>query len=210
MPKAKAAAQKALELDDSLAAAYSSLAMILHRYEWDWRGAEQNYLKAIELNPNNARPHLWYAWLMMTVGRREEAQDQIKHAEEVTRRIDPLGLVDIRATMAKSLYLARQYDRAIKECHRAFELDPHYFLPHLVLGRSYVQKRMYAQAIRVFEKFVSLSGDNLLFAGALGHAYAISGRKAKALQTLEKLKELRKQRYVPAVYLAVIYVCRAA
>jgi len=111
MPKAKAAALKALEIDDSLAEAYASLALVLHRYDWDWKGAEENYKRAIHLNPNNARPHLWYGWLLKTAGRREEALAELKEAEEVTKRIDPLGLVDIRASVANSLYLAQQYDR---------------------------------------------------------------------------------------------------
>jgi TolB-like protein/Flp pilus assembly protein TadD len=205
MPKAKAAALKALEIDGSLAEAYSSLALVLHRYDWDWKGAEENYKRAIQLNPNNARPHLWYGWLLKTAGRREEALAELKEAEEVTKRIDPLGLVDIRASVANSLYLAQQYDRAIAECHRASELNPDYFLLHYVLGRAYAQKRMYAQSIRVLEGAVDSHRGNLVLVMALGHTYAVSGRKAKALKLIEDLKMQRKQRYVPAIYLAAIY-----
>lgn len=205
MPKAKAAALKALEIDDSLAEAYSSLAMILHRYDWDWRSAEQNYKRAIELNPNNARPHLWYSWLLMSEGRREEALVELKEAEEVAKQIDPLGLVDIRATLANSLYMARQYDRAIEECRKACELNPNYFLLHYVLGRSYAQKGMHARAVRVLEKAVGSRRDNLLLVAALGHTYAVSGRKAKALSIIEELQEVRKKRYIPAPYIAGIY-----
>lgn len=205
MPKAKAAALKALEIDDSLAEAYSSLAMILHRYDWDWRSAERNYRRAIELNPNNARPHLWYSWLLMSEGRREEALVELKEAEEVTKKIDPLGLVDIRATLANSLYMARQYDRAIEECRKAYELNPNYFLLHYVLGRSYAQKGMHAQAVRVLEKAVGSRRDNLLLVAALGNTYAVSGRRAKALSIIEELKELRKKRHIPAAYIAGIY-----
>jgi TolB-like protein/Flp pilus assembly protein TadD len=205
MPKAKAAALKALEIDDSLAEAYSSLALVLHRYDWNWQAAEENYKRAIQLNPNNARPHLWYGWLLKTAGRREEALAELKEAEEVTRRIDPLGLVDIRASVANSLYLAQQYDRAIEECRRASNLNPDYFLLHYVLGRAYAQKRMYAQSIRVLEEAVSSHRGNLVLVMALGHAYAVSGRKVKALKVLEDLKAQRKQRYIPAIYLAAIY-----
>jgi TolB-like protein/Tfp pilus assembly protein PilF len=205
MPKAKAMAQKALEIDSSLAEAYSSLAMVLHRYDWDWHGAEQNYRRAIELNPNSTRAHLWYAWLLMTMGRPDEGLNEIKEAEEVTRRIDPLGLVDIRATLAESFYVAQQYDRAIEECRRAFELNPNYFLLHYVLGRSYVQKRMYAPAISLFERAVKSGGDNLLLIAALGHTYGVSGHRAKALKNLEALKEIKKRRHVPMIYFACIY-----
>ena len=204
MPKAKAAALKALEIDDTLAEAYSSLAMILHRYEWDWEGAEQNYRRAIHLNPNNARPHLWYSWLLLAAGRSEEALLELKEAEEVTKRIDPLGLVDIRATLANSMYLGQQYDRAIDACLTAYELNPNYFLLHYVLGRSYAQKRMYAQSIRVLEGAVGSCTGNLLLVATLGNTYALSGHKAKALKVLEELKELRKQRYIPGIYFAAI------
>lgn len=205
MPKAKAAAQKALEIDDQLAEAYSSLALVLHRYDWDWPAAEQNYHRAIELNPNNARPHLWYAWLLMALDRRREALNEIKEAEEVTRKIDPLGLVDIRATRAESLYLARQYDPAIGECRVGLELNPDYFLLHFVLGRCHVLKRKHASGIRVFERAVRSAKDNLLLVTSLIHSYAASGRRSKALKALEEFKKTGKWRYVPAIYFACIY-----
>ncbi len=205
MPKAKAMAQKALEIDDSLAEAYSSLALVLHRYEWDWPGAEQNYKRAIEMNPNSSRAHLWYAWLLLNMGRAEEGLKEIKEAEEVTRRIDPLGLVDIRATMAEGLFVARQYDRAIEECRKGLELNPNYFLLHYVLGRCYAQKQMYAQAISLFERAVKFDGDNLLLLAALGYTYGFSGRRAKALKCVETLKGLRRSRYVSTIYFACIY-----
>jgi len=205
MPKAKAAAEKAVELDNSLAEAYSSLALVLHRFDRDWSGAERNYRRAIDLNPNNARAHLWYAWLLMALSRHAEALNEIKEAEEVTRKIDPLGLVDIRATRAESLYLARQYDRAIAECRGGLRLNPDYFLLHFVLGRCYVLKRMHASAIRVFENAVRSAKDNLLLVTSLIHTYAASGRRAKALKGLEELRKTSKWRYVPTMYFACIY-----
>jgi len=205
MPKAKAAAEKALEIDNSLAEAYSSLALVLHRFDRDWSAAERNYRRAIELNPNNARAHLWYAWLLMALARHAEALEEIQEAEEVTRKIDPLGLVDIRATRAESLYLARQYDRAIAECRVGLRLNPDYFLLHFVLGRCYVLKQMHASAIRVFEKAVRSAKDNLLLVTSLMHTYAASGRRAKALKGLEELKKTSKWRYVPTMYFACIY-----
>jgi len=141
----------------------------------------------------------------MSEGRREEALVELKEAEEVTKRIDPLGLVDIRATLANSLYMARQYDRAIEECRKAYELNPNYFLLHYVLARSYAQKGMHAQAVRVLEKAVGSRRDNLLLVAALGHTYAVSGRRAKALSIIEELKELREKRHIPAAYFAGIY-----
>jgi TolB-like protein/tetratricopeptide (TPR) repeat protein len=204
MPKAKAAALRALEIDDSLAEAYASLAIVLHRYDWDWPGAEKSFQRAIELNPNSARPHLWYGWLLMTAGRLDEALAELKKAEDVARSVDPLGLVDIRATFANSLYFARQYDRAIDACRKAYKLNPNYFVTHYVLGRAYAQKRKYAQSIRVLKKAVESCKGNLLLVTALAHSYAISGRKPQALKILDELSELRKKRYVPAIYLATI------
>lgn len=205
MPKAKAAAQKALEIDDTLAEAYSSLALVLHRYDWNWPAAERNYRRAIELNPNNARAHLWYAWLLMALDRRQQALDEIKEAEEVTRNIDPLGLVDIRATRAESLYLARQYDRAIVECRAGLRLNSDYFLLHFVLGRCYLLTRKYAPAMRVFDKAVRSAKDNLLLVASLILTYAVSGNRAKALKSLEEFKKTSKWRYVPTIYFACIY-----
>lgn len=205
MPQAKEAAMRALEIDDSLGEAHSSLAMILHRYEWDWRGAEKHYRRAIELNPNNARPHLWYGWLLMSEGRREESIAELKEADEVAKKIDPLGLVDIRASLANSMYMAREYDGAIEECRKASELNPGYFLLQYVLGRSYAQKGMYGRALRVLEKAVRSIPDNLLLVSALGHTYAVSDDRAKALEVLKRLKDLRRKRYVPAIYIAAIY-----
>ena len=205
MPQAKVAALRALELDESLAEAHSSLAMVLHRYDWDWRAAERSYKRAIELNPYNARPHLWYGWLLMSEGRRDESLMELREAEEVAKKIDPLGLVDIRASLANSLYMAREYDRAIEECRGANALSPGYFLSHYVLGRSYAQKGMYGKALSVLEKALSTNGSNLLLFAALGHTYALSGDKAKALCMLKELKGLRRKRYVPAIYFAAIY-----
>ena len=205
MPKAKAAAQKAMEIDDTLAEPYSSLALVLHRYDRDWSAAERNYRRAIELNPNNARAHLWYAWLLIALSRHREALDEINEAEEVTRKIDPLGLVDIRATRAESLYLARQYDGAIAECRGGLRLNPDYFLLHFVLGRCYALKGRHASAIRVFEKAVRSAKDNLLLVTSLVHTYAASGRRVRALKGLEELKKTSKWRYVPTMYFACIY-----
>ncbi len=205
MPKAKEAALRALAIDDTLAEAHSSLAMILHRYDWDWRGAERSYQRAIELNPYNARPHLWYGWLLMSEGRREEALVELREAEEVAKRVDPLGMVDIRATVANSLYMAREYDRAIEECRRAMELNANYFLSLYVLGRSYAQKKMYAKALGVLESAIASNPGNLLLVAALGHTYALSGNRAKALGTLQELKSLRRKRCVPAIYIAAVY-----
>lgn len=205
MPTAKQAALRALEIDDTLAEAHSSLAMILHRYDWDWRAAERSYRRAIELNPYNARPHLWYGWLLMSEGRREEALAELHEAEEVAKRIDPLGLVDIRATVANSLYMAREYDRAIEECRRSNALNANYFLSQYVLGRSYAQKKMYAKALGVLEQAILTNPNNLLLVAALGHTFALSGNKTKALGVLHELKSLRRRRYVPAIYIAAVY-----
>jgi tetratricopeptide (TPR) repeat protein len=139
------------------------------------------------------------------LSRAEEGLSEIKEAEEVTRKIDPFGLVDIRATSAEGLFVARQYDRAIEECRRGLELNPSYFLLHYVLGRCYAQKQMHARAISLFERAVKSAGENLLLLAALGYMYGFAGRRAKALKCLEILKGLRNSRYVSTIYFACIY-----
>jgi len=116
-----------------------------------------------------------------------------------------LGLVDIRATRAESLYLARQYDRAIAECRAGFQLVPDYFLLHFVLGRCYVLKRTLPSAFRVFEQAVRAARDNLLLVTSLIHTYAVAGQTAKVQTGLGDLRKTAKWRYVPTIYFACIY-----
>lgn len=200
MPKAKAAAGKALEVDPSLAEAHASLALVRQSYDWDWQGAEQEYQRALEINPGYATARQWYSLLLRAMGRHEEALEQIQRAGE----LDPLSPV-IVSTFAQAYYFAGQYDRVIDLCQKTLETEPNFLLLHYHLGEAYVQKGRLAEAIAELEKAKQMSGGHPAMIMALGHAYGVSGRKAEALQTLRELNGLAKKRYVPAMYFAAVY-----
>jgi eukaryotic-like serine/threonine-protein kinase len=200
-PKAKEAAQKALEIDDSLAEAHASLGLIKSDYEWDWSGAEREFQRAIELNPGYATAHHWYGMDLWVMGRVEEAIAELKRALE----LDPLSLVTNR-NLGLALFYARQYDQAIEQERKTLELEPNFVGAHENLGLAYIQKSMYKEGIEEFEKeLVIRPGDSSALSG-LGYAYAVAGRRQEAQKVLDRLNELSKQKYFPAVDRAIIYV----
>jgi tetratricopeptide (TPR) repeat protein len=199
-PKAKEAALKALEIDNTLAEAYTSLASVKGNFEWDWTGAERDYKRAIELYPGYATAHHWYAFHLTWLGRYDEAIAEIKIAQEC----DPLSLI-INANVGFILYLARQYDQAIEKYRSTLEMDPNFAELHEYLGRAYVQKGMYEEAIAKFKEAMTLSGDDLEHVTMLGHAYAASGRRDEALKVIGELKELSKRKHVSPYNMAAFY-----
>jgi len=198
--KAKAMAQKALQLDDSLAEAHTALAYVKFRYEWDWSGAEAEYRRAIELNPNYATAYQWASLNLAAVGRLDAAISQIRRAEE----LDPLSPI-INSNVEWVLYLARQNDDAIAHCRKTLEIDPSFFATHKYLGLLYVQKGMYEQGIGEYLKAKDLSPDDYHIVALIGHAYALSGQRDKARETLLELRELAKRKYVQPWSIALIY-----
>jgi len=203
MKEAKAAASKALQIDDSSAEGHAVLGLILQSYDWNWKGAEQEYQRALEINPAYAPARHWYSLLLKALGRNDEALKQIKSAEE----LDPLSPV-IHSALAQMYYFARQYDRTIDECTHglsALETDPNFVLLHYHLGRAYGEKGMYPEAISELEKARSLSGNQPAMLMGLGNIYGMAGRKAEARQVLQQLNGMAKTRYVPAVYFAAVY-----
>jgi len=199
MPKAKAAAKKALELDNTLAEAYASLAYASLHYDWDWQTAERQFQRAIELAPNYETAHQWYARYLTAMGRFDEAIAEVKRAQE----LEPLSLI-INSAVGYAYYFARRYDQAIAESRKALEMDANFSRAHFNLGLAYEQKKMFPQAIASFQKAIASSGGPLMEA-ALGHAYAVAGRRAEAQEVLDRLIELSKQRYVSAYQIATIY-----
>lgn len=199
IPKARAAAIKALELED-LAEAHTSLAYIKCAYEWNWAEAEKEFRRAIEINRGYATAHQWYAWYLAAMGRLDEASTESRHAYD----LDPLSLV-IGTQIALTSYLARDYDRAIEQCQKTLELDPNHLEALYVLGRAYDGKGMYAKAISELQKGKALSGGSPAMTMAVGHAYAASGNRAEAQKAIDELKVLAQKRYVPALYIAPIY-----
>jgi eukaryotic-like serine/threonine-protein kinase len=199
-PKAKEAALKALQLDETLAEAHTSLAYVKTQYDWDWSGGEREFQRAIELNPAYATAHQWYGLTLCQMGRLEEGITEEKRALE----LDPLSLV-INRELGRAFYLARQYDQAIEQLRRTLEMDPNFVLAHASLGWAYVQKSMNKEGIAECEKELAISPGNPWALSGLGYAYAVTGRRAEAQKVLDKLSELSKQRYVPARFMAMIY-----
>ncbi len=199
-PKAKEAALKALEIDDTLAEAHTSLAQTLFR-EWDWESAEKEYRRAIELNPNYPTAHHWYALFLMYLARFEEAIEEIEFA----RRLDALSLV-INRNVALVYFSARQYDRALDAINRAFEIDPDFSMTHSTLGMIYLEKSMYDQALTEFQKERALSGvwDHEL-ENLIGMTYAKMGKRTKAREVLDGLVKRWKQEYASPFYIARLY-----
>jgi serine/threonine protein kinase/tetratricopeptide (TPR) repeat protein len=199
-PKAKEAALKALELDDTLAEAHNSLAFIKTDYDWDWSGAEREFQRAIELNPSYALAHSEYGLHLHGMGRFEESIAEGKRSVE----LDPLSLLDNRL-LGQSFYFARQYDQAIEQFRKTLELDPNFPGTHRYLGGAYLQKSMYKEGIAEIEKELVISPGNTLALSYLGYGYAVTGRRAEAQKALDQLNEVSKQKFVPAAYRAVIY-----
>src|SRR4030095_7958059 len=202
MPKAKEAATKALALDDTLAEAHASLGHILMNYDWNWPVAEKEFKHSIELKPDYATAHEWYAIHYLTaMGRLEEAVQEMKKALE----LEPASLV-MNTFRGATLYYAGRYDEAIDQCRRTIQMDPNFAVAHWHLGLAYEQKQLLDAATEEFKKAISLSGGSPLMRAALGRAYAKSQKKHEANGMLNELNELSKQQYVSAYEVATIYV----
>jgi TolB-like protein/Tfp pilus assembly protein PilF len=199
-PKAKAAAIKALELDDTLGEAHTSLAYSLVNYDWDWRSAEREYQRAIQLNPNYATAHQWYAECLSMLGRHTEAIAEIKRAHQ----LDPLSLIINQGVGGKYLY-ARRYDEAMAQFRRTLELYPHFPPTHQRLAWCYAQKRMYDEAITEMQRAVELSGNSTQMIAALGYAYAAAGRRDTAQGIIAELERRSKESYVDNYFVATIF-----
>lgn len=198
MPRAKTAALKSLELDDSLAEGHTSLAIVKTAYEFDWAGAEQEYRRALQLNPGYAAAHQLYGWHLGLVGRFDEANAELTRALD----LDPLAL-DINAVLGVSYLRARRYDQAVTQLKRRLELDERFWLAHVYLGWTYLAQRRYDDAIAELTKARELD-DNHFALGSLGRAYALAGRRRDALAVIDELRGWKK-RYVSPHTLATIY-----
>ena len=201
-PKAKAAALKALEIDDSLPEAHLALGWVLATYDWDWEGAEREFKRALERNlilPYVG--HRTYAWFLAWMGRFDEAIALIKQGRE----LNPLDLGRNRV-YGVVLYCARMYDEAIAEQKRVLEIDPHFAAVHADLGNSYAQKGMYKEAVAELQEAVGLSMKGGVQGGNqrkdLGLAYALSGNRVEALKILEELIKESEQMYVSPLSIA--------
>lgn len=199
VPKAEAAANRALKIDETLAEAHTALGAIKHRFEWDWPGAEREFKRAIELNPNYATAYHWYALYLASVGRMDEAVTVAKRGRE----LDPLSLI-VNTGFGRVLYCARRHDEAIEQLSRTLELDPSFPVAHYWRGLAYEQKGMHKEAIADLVQLRTLSVSPLRIAG-LGNVYAVSGEKGKAQAILSELEDLSRKRYVSPYDMAAIY-----
>jgi tetratricopeptide (TPR) repeat protein len=182
-PKAKAAAIKALELDNTLSEAHTSLAFSLDVFDWDWESAEREFRRAIELNPGYATAHHWYAWHLSQMGRNSEAVAEMKKAEN----LDPLSLI-ISADVAEILLVAHLNDEAIEQGRKTVGMDSNFAIGHYELGEAFVQKHSYNEAIAEFHKAIELSGGSVPCTSNLAYAYAVSNKRNEAVKILNDLK----------------------
>ncbi|HJQ40701.1 MAG TPA: protein kinase [Thermoanaerobaculia bacterium] len=203
MPKAKAAAARALELDEGLAEAWASMGAVRWWFDWDWSGAEQAYRRAIELNPNYATAHDGYAMMLAARGRYDDALEQVKKAAD----LDPLSLI-IAVHAGWPHYFARNYDAAIRCFRKALELDERFIPADGWLGMALGQQGRYADAIDAFTRALEVDRVPILLT-MLAHTHAIAGERAKALFYLDALRVETKDRYVSPYDIAVIHAALA-
>jgi serine/threonine-protein kinase len=199
-PRAKAAALKALEIDEALAEAHASLGAVREEYDWDWLGAEKEFKRAIELNPSYATAHQWYAECLSVMGRHDEAIAEAKRAQE----LDPLSLI-INAVEGRLFFYARRYDEAIAQCRRTLELNAGFYPAHLFLGWAFEQKKLYEQAISEYQKAIAPGQGNPRLAATLARGYAAAGERTEALEIISQVREPSKQRYVSSYVIAQVY-----
>ena len=199
LPKAYAAAQKAIEIDPRSAEAHASLALVLD-HKWEWAGAEIEFKRALELNPQYANAHHWYGDYLSIKGRRDEALVEAKRALE----LDPLNLM-IGTWVGLRYYLARSYGLAIQQSRNTVDLEPGFAAAHLILGESYVQQGKYKQGLDELQKAGSLSGGSPLYMAQLGVGRALAGEKKEARRVIRDLQDISSKRYVSPYGIAQIY-----
>jgi TolB-like protein/DNA-binding winged helix-turn-helix (wHTH) protein/Tfp pilus assembly protein PilF len=201
LPKAKAAAIKALELDSSLGEAHNSLAFCLEGFDWDFSAAEKEFRRAIELNPSYATAHHWYAWHLSLLGRDSEAISEMKKAKD----LDPLSLI-INADLAELYLIAHSDDESIQQSRRTIEMDSNFALAHNQLAQAYLQKQRFGEAVGELQKAIKISGGSPTFTANLARTYAAMGRRNEAIELLDDLRKHSSPEYSYASDIASVYV----
>jgi len=200
LPKAKAAAMKALQLNSEQGEAHNSLAFVLDGFDWDLDSGGKEFRRALELSPGYATAHHWYAWHLGLLGKYDEAIAEMKKAEN----LDPLSLI-INSDLAELFVLAHSYDESIRQSRKTIEMDPGFALAHNQLGQAYLAKHMFGEAIVELERATELSGGSPTCIANLARAYAASNRRAEATKLLNDLKRRSVPGFLHASEVATIY-----
>jgi serine/threonine protein kinase/tetratricopeptide (TPR) repeat protein len=198
--KAKGAAARALELDDTLPEAHTSMAFVKHKLERDWSGAEREYRRAIELDPEYVWAHHWYSMFLAAMGRHQESFAEIKKA----LAIDPTS-AQLNMIHGMALYLARFYDQAVEELSKAVEIEPQHVLATFYLGLAHLEKGHIEQALALVERSVELAGGAGFFVQGIAYVHASAGRKDLAQGVLARLAQMADKAYMSPVYMALIH-----
>jgi len=198
-PQAKAAAQRALEIDADLVEAHIVSAWVGYWYDWDWQNSEAELKKAIEISPNNSDAHRAYSILLTVLGRHDEAVAEMKTARE----LDPLSLI-VNSLEGQALFYAGRDTEAIDRLNKTFEIEPNFWIARLQLARVLIQQKRFNEAIAESKKAADFSGSNSEAVSLLGYALAKAGRREEALTSLAELESRSNQRYVPAYNIAAL------
>jgi tetratricopeptide (TPR) repeat protein len=201
MPKAKEAALRAVEIDDNLAEAHSSLGLVKVYYDHDWIGAEAEFRKALKLDPNLVSAHQRYGSYLTFMGRFEES---IRHYETALE-LDPFSL-QINMNLATTYYLRGEYDRAINHLNKTSELEPNYMPTHFVLGSAYVQQGRLQEAIEQFQFIYKMDEEAYIALGFMGYAHALNGQRAEAETLLNILQDIAERKYISPYSLLLIHL----
>ena len=199
VPKAKAAIMKAMAIDDSLAEAHATLGFIKFRHDWDFGGADSEFKRAVELDPNYSEAHQWYAFYLLAVGKTNEADAEIKRGQE----LDPLS-VSFNSNLAIYLFFRHDFERSLAQARKTLEMEPEFSPARATLGLSYEQKGANKEAIAELTRAQQTSGD-VAMACWLGHVLAQDGQVNEARRVLSQIEEHAKKNYVPPYNLAVLY-----
>jgi serine/threonine protein kinase/Flp pilus assembly protein TadD len=201
VPKARAAALKALTLDETLAEAHAALGAIRFFYDWDWSGAEMEFNRAIELKPGYATAHHWYGLYLEWMGRITEATAELQRAQQ----LDPLSLI-ISVNVSSAYYVAGDHKGAVEQLRKTLELDPSFWVAYWNMGEALIALRQYSEAIADLQKAVELSAGNTGALAVLGYAYAVAGERGKAEHVLQELTNLTKHRYISPMDIAYVEI----
>jgi TolB-like protein/Flp pilus assembly protein TadD len=201
MPKARAAAVKALELDDTMAEAHTSLAFVHLLFDWDWNGAEREFQRAIQLNPRYDNAHHWYSHYLVAMGRKDESLAESRKALE----IDPTNLI-LNTHLGWHYLNFHQYDEARQQLLKTLDMDSRFGQTHRYLAMAYFAQGRKAEGLAAHEKALQILQNNMEVTGEMGYAYALAGKRDKALEVLHKIQQRPSRVYASPFGIALIYI----